>query len=114
LPAFLCPNDNSEMQTVTRDSVELDICPTCRGVWLDRGELDKLLGAQRSDAEAQRASEMKFKQEVDQFQRDPDDWRKRHPWDDQKQRYRRDDDDDDDDRRRGRRRGFDLSDIFDF
>jgi len=26
-----------------RQGVEIDYCPTCRGVWLDRGELDKLL-----------------------------------------------------------------------
>jgi Zn-finger nucleic acid-binding protein len=26
-----------------RKGVEIDYCPTCRGVWLDRGELDKLL-----------------------------------------------------------------------
>jgi Zn-finger nucleic acid-binding protein len=26
-----------------RQSVEIDYCPTCRGVWLDRGELDKLI-----------------------------------------------------------------------
>lgn len=26
-----------------RQSVEIDYCPTCRGVWLDRGELDKIV-----------------------------------------------------------------------
>jgi Zn-finger nucleic acid-binding protein len=26
-----------------RDSVEIDYCPECRGVWLDRGELDKII-----------------------------------------------------------------------
>ena len=29
-----------------RQGVEIDYCPSCRGVWLDRGELDKLIGAQ--------------------------------------------------------------------
>lgn len=28
-----------------RQGVEIDYCPTCRGVWLDRGELDKLIAA---------------------------------------------------------------------
>ena len=32
-----------------RQGVEIDYCPTCRGVWLDRGELDKII--ERSDAQ---------------------------------------------------------------
>ena len=31
------------MNEVARDGVLIDVCPKCRGVWLDRGELDKLL-----------------------------------------------------------------------
>lgn len=51
MPLLLCPNDNGSMQSVQRSGVEFDICPTCRGVWLDRGELEKLLSAARdSDA----------------------------------------------------------------
>ncbi len=38
-----CPIDNSELQMTERQSVEIDYCPTCRGVWLDRGELDKII-----------------------------------------------------------------------
>jgi Zn-finger nucleic acid-binding protein len=36
---------------VDRQGVEIDYCPACRGVWLDRGELDKLL--ERAAAHAQ-------------------------------------------------------------
>lgn len=43
MPLLLCPNDNSPMQTVDRAGVQFDMCPTCRGVWLDRGELEKLM-----------------------------------------------------------------------
>lgn len=50
MPLLLCPNDNGSMQTVKRSGVEFDICPTCRGVWLDRGELEKLLEAGREDS----------------------------------------------------------------
>ena len=52
MPLLLCPNDNSSMQTVDRAGVQFDMCPTCRGVWLDRGELEKLMaaGAQASAA----------------------------------------------------------------
>jgi Zn-finger nucleic acid-binding protein len=33
------------MQTVDRAGVQFDMCPACRGVWLDRGELEKLMAA---------------------------------------------------------------------
>lgn len=49
MPLLLCPNDNGPMQTVQRSGVEFDICPTCRGIWLDRGELEKLLDTARAD-----------------------------------------------------------------
>ena len=43
VPLLLCPNCNASMTNVNRAGVELDMCPTCRGVWLDRGELEKIL-----------------------------------------------------------------------
>ena len=45
MPLLMCPNDNAAMTTVNRDGVEFDMCPSCRGVWLDRGELEKLISA---------------------------------------------------------------------
>lgn len=38
-----CPIDDAELVMTERQGVEIDYCPTCRGVWLDRGELDKIL-----------------------------------------------------------------------
>lgn len=38
-----CPNDNETLVLSERSGIEIDYCPTCRGVWLDRGELDKLI-----------------------------------------------------------------------
>jgi Zn-finger nucleic acid-binding protein len=38
-----CPVDQTVLQMSERSGVEIDYCPTCRGVWLDRGELDKIL-----------------------------------------------------------------------
>jgi len=38
-----CPVDQTVLQMSDRQGVEIDYCPTCRGVWLDRGELDKLI-----------------------------------------------------------------------
>lgn len=50
-----CPSDGTVLVMSERSGVEIDYCPTCRGVWLDRGELDKILergarefGAQQS------------------------------------------------------------------
>ncbi|MFW2341681.1 zf-TFIIB domain-containing protein [Brevundimonas sp.] len=45
MPLLMCPNDNAAMQTLERSGVQFDMCPTCRGVWLDRGELEKLMAA---------------------------------------------------------------------
>ena len=49
MPLLVCPNDNASMQSVQRNGVEFDFCPTCRGVWLDRGELEKMMAAARDD-----------------------------------------------------------------
>jgi hypothetical protein len=38
-----CPNDGVELRMAERQGVEIDYCPECRGVWLDRGELDKII-----------------------------------------------------------------------
>ena len=40
---FLCPVDQMPLVMSERQGVEIDYCPTCRGVWLDRGELDKII-----------------------------------------------------------------------
>jgi Zn-finger nucleic acid-binding protein len=38
-----CPVDGAVLEMSERQGVEIDYCPTCRGVWLDRGELDKII-----------------------------------------------------------------------
>ena len=38
-----CPTDSATLVMSERGGVEIDYCPECRGVWLDRGELDKIL-----------------------------------------------------------------------
>jgi hypothetical protein len=38
-----CPVDGATLVMTERSGVEIDYCPQCRGVWLDRGELDKIL-----------------------------------------------------------------------
>jgi Zn-finger nucleic acid-binding protein len=44
-----CPTDNATLVMSERAGIEIDYCPECRGVWLDRGELDKIL--ERATAE---------------------------------------------------------------
>jgi Zn-finger nucleic acid-binding protein len=49
-----------DLQLTERQGIEIDYCPTCRGVWLDRGELDKIIErsmgpeARRSSADEER------------------------------------------------------------
>jgi Zn-finger nucleic acid-binding protein len=38
-----CPVDGAQLVMTERSGVEIDYCPECRGVWLDRGELDKII-----------------------------------------------------------------------
>ena len=40
---MLCPKCNVALTMSERQGIEIDYCPTCRGVWLDRGELDKII-----------------------------------------------------------------------
>ena len=44
-----CPVDQLDLVMSERQGIEIDYCPRCRGVWLDRGELDKII--ERSAAE---------------------------------------------------------------
>ena len=48
-----CPIDDTELAMSERQGIEVDYCPKCRGVWLDRGELDKII--ERSAAEESRS-----------------------------------------------------------
>ena len=47
-----CPD--SKLTLAERQGIEIDYCPSCRGVWLDRGELDKLI-ERAAEAQAPRA-----------------------------------------------------------
>ncbi len=38
-----CPRDCAALVRTDRSGVEVDYCPECRGVWLDRGELDQII-----------------------------------------------------------------------
>ena len=48
----VCPDATLAM--TNREGIEIDYCPTCRGVWLDRGELDKIIERSASVTSAPR------------------------------------------------------------
>ena len=50
LQGLLCPTCRVNLTMSERQGIEIDYCPQCRGVWLDRGELDKII--ERSEAAA--------------------------------------------------------------
>lgn len=51
-----CPRCDVTLLLSERSRIEIDYCPECRGVWLDRGELDKLLERAEDDFDARRAA----------------------------------------------------------
>jgi Zn-finger nucleic acid-binding protein len=91
-----CPVDGAELTMSDRNGIEIDYCPQCRGVWLDRGELDKII---ERDAQFHLSQPAGFS-EPPHSRGAPD------PRYDDRRR--------DDNRQRGRRRGPFLDDIFDF
>lgn len=57
-----CPNCNETLLMTHRNNIEIDYCPTCRGIWLDRGELDKLLEQEaRAGSSEQSAGKEQYK-----------------------------------------------------
>ncbi len=49
-----CPVDDRDLVMSERQGIEIDYCPECRGVWLDRGELDKIVERAARDLEPAR------------------------------------------------------------
>ena len=95
-----CPSCTTDLVIAERQGVEIDHCPRCRGVWLDRGELDKIIDRTGPNAFSAPASHPRRDDDDDDHDHD-DEWLRQHP-------------------RRGgdaghptRRKSF-LSDLFDF
>ena len=114
--AMMCPICNVPLAMSDREGVEIDYCAQCRGVWLDRGELDKIIDRSAAAPPAPLAPPAPpYPGETPV----PAGWTTRRDRDD-------DDDDDDDDRRRShheygrdgrpvkrKKKGL-LGDLFDF
>lgn len=101
-----CPVDNETLVMADRNGVEIDYCPKCRGVWLDRGELDKIIerAAAAEAAVAQKDPAKDPARTAAQAYAEPR----------REDRRARDYDDEDYDRRPRKRRESFLSDLFDF
>lgn len=63
----VCPETNLVMSE--RQGIEIDYCPKCRGVWLDRGELDKII--ERSTAQEPPAQPVSVQQQAAPYQPPP-------------------------------------------
>lgn len=48
-----CPNCEETLVMTERQGIEIDYCPKCRGVWLDKGELDKIIEKSASSQSSQ-------------------------------------------------------------
>ena len=99
-----CPNCDQTLVMTERQGVEIDYCPTCRGVWLDKGELDKII--EKSTAAESNQQLKQTDEKINKRQNDDDD-------DDEGgffNRNRRDDNNENPNRRKG---GF-LGNLFDF
>ena len=93
-----CPTDGARLVEIERSEILVDACPDCRGVWLDRGELDKILVRER-ELRAGDADE-DFFAEVEGRKRSSGSPREREP--------------DEGEPRRGRRKRSFLEDLLDF
>jgi len=110
-----CPVDNETLVMADRGGVEIDYCPKCRGVWLDRGELDKIIERSAADtapvaAPARAAPPPPPQAAQPVYQPEPRQYRE-----DDRRRHR--DYDDDDDYKYGygkKRKKSILGEIFDF
>jgi uncharacterized protein len=99
---MLCPTCNVELKMSERQQIEIDYCPQCRGVWLDRGELDKIIERSAQYEQAPRDDERK-PYTADERYKYSDDERKRYTGDEHRH-Y---------DKRHHRKKSF-LGDLLDF
>lgn len=86
-----CPIDGTDLVISERNGIEIDYCPKCRGVWLDRGELDKIIeraAQMETDRYGSRPAPTQPRRSDDYYPYDDDDYkRKNDHYDDDDRRY---------------------------
>ncbi len=103
--SLVCPKCSGPMLAWERNGVTIDRCGECRGIFLDRGELERLIDLEQRTMELATGDarwDSRYRGDVDRYRGDAD-----------RPRLRDRDDDDDDDRGRRGRRGF-LTDLLEF
>lgn len=72
-----CPTCNVQLKMGDRQGVEVKYCPDCRGVWIDRGGLDKIIDRSAAQASPPGRSELNREHHEDDRYREPGDRRRR-------------------------------------
>jgi uncharacterized protein len=114
-----CPNCDTPLVELERSGVTIDACPQCRGVWLDRGELDRVLERERQITAGVQDPDRDFIRDVTgptgPYAPRPQEPRRYASEDDRSREFRHRNDDRYDDRRRKKKSKFSmLEDLFDF
>lgn len=73
-----CPNDQTTLAMTERHGVEIDYCPTCRGVWLDKGELDKLISGNENYSAPVQPTPPQYQQQRPNYDDDQGYQKKKH------------------------------------
>lgn len=94
MPLLVSPIDGSPMKQINRYGIELDVCPTTGGIWLDKGELEKLLSVVQEAVDESEDDYRRFKQAKAQKQLPPDYYQPQPMPKQYAQPYRKYDDDD--------------------
>ena len=84
-----CPSCGSRLVELERSDVLIDACPTCRGIWLDRGQLDKILGMERRMERGGEADEDFFREMEGRRRSEPQQPRRYEPEHEHPRRRRR-------------------------
>ena len=113
---FDCPRCGVVLTMSERQGIEIDYCPQCRGVWLDRGELDKIIAHSEAPGQGPSAAQPAPGSPAGGWTQPAAPPPPQQPWSGGQRGYRSDDDDDDERRgygHGGRRRSSWLKDFFD-
>lgn len=81
MPLLTSPIDGSPMRQIQRFGIELDVCPTSGGVWLDKGELEKMMALMKEAAEEEEralASRHRHEERYEEPRYREDEYRKPH------------------------------------
>ncbi|EAJ0360284.1 hypothetical protein J8164_000851 [Campylobacter lari] len=71
---------NTDLLMSERNGVEIDYCPKCRGVWLDRGELDKIIERSTSQSTSQQSQQQNYNQQANYHHNNGYKYKKKESW----------------------------------